>query len=157
MGPFVIAVDGLGRLSTGWQRPSWPAADLAATKARSRPDLLPGLSAELDRYFSGARSDFSDVPLPDGTDFQRACWAAARRVPHGKTISYTELARRAGSPSAARAAGQCMRTNPTPILVPCHRIVASDGALRGFGGATDPLGRELALKGWLIELERTER
>lgn len=155
MGPFVVAVDGLGRLMTGWQREGWPAPDLASTKARARKDLLPGLSAQFERYFAGKAVDFREAPLPDGTEFQRACWTAARRVPHGETISYAELARRAGSADAARAAGQCMRNNPTPILVPCHRIVASDGALRGFGGATDPLGRELALKAWLIGLEQS--
>lgn len=153
MGPFVIAVDELGRLSTGWQREGWPAGRRRDVEGRSRPELLNSLAERFEAYFSGEEVDFDDVPLPDGTEFQQACWAEARMVPHGRTISYAELARRAGSPNGARASGQCMRCNPLPIIVPCHRILSSSGSLHGFAGSCDPDGRELALKSWLLRLE----
>ncbi|NHA15759.1 methylated-DNA--[protein]-cysteine S-methyltransferase [Thioalkalivibrio sp. XN279] len=77
-----------------------------------------------------------------GTDFQRAVWRAIARIPAGKVISYAELARQAGRPRAIRAAAQACGANPVPLLVPCHRVVASDGGLGGFGGGL-PLKRKL--------------
>jgi methylated-DNA-[protein]-cysteine S-methyltransferase len=153
MGPFVVAVDELGRLTTGWQREGWPAADRRAVRARSKDDLVESVTRRLERRFSGEPADFDDLPIPDGTPFQQACWSACRAVPRGSTISYAELARRAESPEASRAAGQCMRVNPLPVIIPCHRILASSGALHGFAGATDRRGRELAIKEWLLRSE----
>lgn len=77
-----------------------------------------------------------------GTDFQRRVWQAIARIPAGKVISYAELARRAGRPRAVRAAAQACGANPVPLLVPCHRVVSSDGRLGGFGGGL-PLKRKL--------------
>jgi AraC family transcriptional regulator of adaptative response/methylated-DNA-[protein]-cysteine methyltransferase len=77
-----------------------------------------------------------------GTEFQRCVWQAISRIPVGKVISYAELARGAGRPRAIRAAAQACGANPVPLLVPCHRVVASDGSLGGFGGGL-PLKRKL--------------
>ncbi len=100
--------------------------------------------------------------LPDGTPFQQACWRAARSIPAGQTRSYLWLAERAlkflGEDPArargcARAAGQAMRRNPWPVVIPCHRVISSNGTLGGFSGATDPRSRMLRLKRWLLARE----
>jgi O-6-methylguanine DNA methyltransferase len=75
--------------------------------------------------------------IEGGTAFQRAVWQAMTSIPHGATVSYAELARRVGHPGAARAVGQAVGSNPIPVLIPCHRVVASDGGLGGFGGGLD--------------------
>ena len=101
---------------------------------------------ELREYFAGGRRRFT-VPLDlAGTDFQRRAWAAMRRVPYGATMSYAQQARRAGAPRAVRAVGSANGANPVPVIVPCHRIVASDGSLGGYA-----LG--LAVKRRLLALE----
>ena len=102
---------------------------------------------QLARYFAGEAVRF-DVPLDlsAGTAFQRAVWRACARIPYGDTRSYGELARLAGRPGAARAAGGAMHANPLPIIVPCHRVIRSDGSLGGFG-----LG--ISLKKKLLRLE----
>jgi len=82
------------------------------------------------------------VRVVEGTVFQRAVWQALAAIPRGTTISYAELARRVGRPGAARAVGQAMGANPVPILLPCHRVVASGGGLGGFGGGL-PMKRAL--------------
>ena len=78
-----------------------------------------------------------------GTDFQKRAWAAARSIPRGETRSYGWIARSIGNPGAARAVGQAMRSNPVPFIVPCHRVVGSGGAMRGYGG---PDGVDMKLK-----------
>ena len=102
---------------------------------------------QLREYFAGRRVDF-DVPLaPEGTAFQRAVWQRLREIPYAETISYGELARRVGNPKASRAVGSANGANPLPIVIPCHRVIASDGTLGGFGGG-------LPTKQSLLELER---
>jgi len=102
--------------------------------------------AQLQAYFAGALTDF-DVPLElEGTDFQRRVWSALREIPYGETISYGELARRVGSPGAARAVGLANGRNPVGIIVPCHRVIGADGSMTGYGGG-------LARKVWLLEHE----
>ena len=103
---------------------------------------------QLERYFAGEAVRF-DVPLDlsAGTAFQRAVWRACACIPYGETRSYGELAHLAGRPGAARAVGGAMHANPLPILVPCHRVIRSDGSLGGFG-----LG--ISLKKKLLRLEQ---
>jgi len=98
-------------------------------------------------YLAGRRRTL-DVPLDlRGTPFQLKVWAQLRRVPFGRTISYAELARRAGKPRAARACGSANGANPAPLFVPCHRTIASDGCLGGFGGGLPLKRRLLRLEG----------
>lgn len=99
--------------------------------------VLAQLRDELDGYFAGERVRF-DVPLaPAGTPWQRAVWDALADVEPGATITYTELAARAGRPGAARAAGAANGRNPISILIPCHRVVGARGALTGYAGGVD--------------------
>jgi len=103
---------------------------------------------QLSAYFAGESRSF-DLPLAfRGTEFQRRVWDALRAVPFGETVSYGELARRIGAPRAVRAVGAAVGRNPISIVVPCHRIIGSDGGLTGYAGG-------LASKRWLLEHERT--
>ncbi|MDP8239646.1 MAG: methylated-DNA--[protein]-cysteine S-methyltransferase [Candidatus Hatepunaea meridiana] len=89
----------------------------------------------IDRYFSGEHVSWEGKYIPDGSDFFRRAWQEAVKIPFGETISYGELARRSGSPRAARAAGSAMARNHLPILIPCHRVIAGDGGIGGFGNS----------------------
>ena len=102
---------------------------------------------ELYGFFAGVPTDFRDLPLDlQGTPFQLRVWQELRRIPWGDTISYRELARRAGSPKAFRAVGQANACNPIPIIIPCHRIISADGGLGGYSSG-------MARKRWLLEHE----
>jgi methylated-DNA-[protein]-cysteine S-methyltransferase len=111
---------------------------------------LDGLKTKLQRYFDGQQVLFDEpLDLSEATAFQRRVWSAVRDIPYGETRSYGEIARQAGSPGAARAVGRAMATNPVPIVVPCHRVIGSDGDLRGFGGGLDLKRRLLEMEGVL--------
>ncbi|MBI1943700.1 MAG: methylated-DNA--[protein]-cysteine S-methyltransferase [Betaproteobacteria bacterium] len=101
---------------------------------------------QLAEYFAGKRKQFDLVLDPGGTDFQKAVWKAIAGVPYGETISYGELARRAGFAEGARAAGAATGRNPIGIVVPCHRIVGSDGSLTGYAGGLERKRALLALE-----------
>ena len=90
--------------------------------------------AQLNEYFRGKRREFQIELTPTGTPFQRAVWKQLQLIPYGTSISYGELARRIGKPTAYRAVGAANGANPWPIVVPCHRVIGSDHSLTGFGG-----------------------
>ena len=92
---------------------------------------------ELEEYFAGRRKRFQVALEPGGTEFQRSVWKAISTVAFGETITYAELAERAGHPGSARAAGAATGRNPIGIIVPCHRIMGSDGELTGYAGGLD--------------------
>jgi methylated-DNA-[protein]-cysteine S-methyltransferase len=95
---------------------------------------LPEAVRQLTDYFEGRRTDF-DLPLaPEGTAFQQRVWEELRRIPYGATIAYGELARRIGNANASRAVGMANGRNPLSIIVPCHRVIGSNGRLTGYGG-----------------------
>lgn len=150
-GPFAIIEEASGRCRTAWLDAE-PGHDVPA-EAVEDARLRPGLARQLARALAGAPEAFADVPTPEGPPFHRACWEACRRIPLGRTASYAELAAAAGRPGAARAAGQAMRLNPMPIVVPCHRVVASDGSLGGYSGHRDDDSTALVRKRWLLGLE----
>jgi methylated-DNA-[protein]-cysteine S-methyltransferase len=104
---------------------------------------------ELSEYFDGKRTQFSVKVAPQGTPFQRAVWKAIAGVRFGQTIAYGELAQRVGRPDSARAAGAATRRNPISIIVPCHRIVGSNGSLTGYAGGLAKKRALLALEGLL--------
>jgi len=107
---------------------------------------------ELAEYFGGERERFETALAPEGTPFQRAVWKAISTVGFGETITYGELARRAGYPGSARAAGAATGRNPIGIIVPCHRIVGSDGSLTGYAGGLDRKRALLALESGIRDL-----
>ncbi len=112
------------------------------------------LARQLTDYFSGKQIKTFDAPLSLGPPFTQRCWEACRNIPYGETITYKELAIRAGSPKAMRAAGQALRNNPLTILTPCHRVISSSGALHGYAGTTNPQSKELHRKQYLLDLEK---
>ena len=105
--------------------------------------------AQVAEYFAGKRREFDLALDPAGTDFQKAVWIAISGVPFGQTITYGELARRAGVPGSARAAGAATGRNPIGLVVPCHRIMGSDGSLTGYAGGLAKKRALLALEGVL--------
>jgi methylated-DNA-[protein]-cysteine S-methyltransferase len=145
IGRLLLAGDGDSLIQVGFQsgpRPLQPAADWIADGAPFR-----GAIAQLGEYFAGERRRF-DLPLaPQGTEFQRRVWRALTEIPYGETVSYGELARRIGKPSAPRAVGLANGANPLPIIVPCHRVIGADGSLTGFGGGLPIKRKLLALEG----------
>ena len=104
---------------------------------------------ELLAYFAGELETFDLVIAPQGTPFQLAVWNRLREIPYGETISYGELARRVGNPNASRAVGLANGSNPIPIVIPCHRVIGSNGKLTGYGGG-------LPIKEKLLALERRQ-
>ena len=113
----------------GWQRDA-------------RHPVLRQAKRELSEYFAGKRTRFSVALDPQGTPFQRSVWRQIAKVNFGKTLTYGEIARRAGFPGSARAAGAATGRNPIGVIVPCHRIMGADGSLTGYAGG---LGRKRAL------------
>jgi methylated-DNA-[protein]-cysteine S-methyltransferase len=145
-----VAPDGAVRVDWGARRTD--AADARASAA---------LAASIRRWIGGDAGALEDAPLPHGTPWQVACWRAARRIPHGQTRTYLWLAREAcrelrrpasAAPALARAAGQAMRRNPAPIVVPCHRVVSASG-IGGYAGSDKPRSRQIARKRWLLAIE----
>jgi methylated-DNA-[protein]-cysteine S-methyltransferase len=114
--------------------------------------LLRQAKRELAEYFGGERKRFETALAPEGTPFQRSVWKAISNVAFGETITYAELARRAGRPGSARAAGAATGRNPIGIIVPCHRIVGSNGSLTGYAGGLDRKRALLALESGKKEL-----
>ena len=111
------------------------------------PARLADVAAQLRAYFTGTLRDFDLKLAPQGTAFQRGVWSRLCEIPYGATTSYGELARRVGNPKASRAVGLANGRNPIPIVIPCHRVIGSDGSLTGYGGG-------LAIKERLLALER---
>jgi methylated-DNA-[protein]-cysteine S-methyltransferase len=119
-----------------------------AAEAEMAPDAFSELIGRFRAYFRGNRVDFSDrLDLSTGTPFQQAVWRATQRIGYGETRTYRWVAGEVGRPLAARAVGQALGANPLPLVVPCHRVVGSDGGLAGFGGG-------LEMKAYLLKLEQ---
>ncbi|MFZ0292979.1 MAG: methylated-DNA--[protein]-cysteine S-methyltransferase [Candidatus Sulfotelmatobacter sp.] len=113
------------------------------------PRAVSDYICQLEEYFSGKRRKFS-FPLDlRGTDFQIACWRALLEIPYGETRTYADIARAIGKPKAFRAVGMANNRNPIAIVVPCHRVIASDGTLCGYGGGLDVKRKLLELEGAL--------
>jgi O-6-methylguanine DNA methyltransferase len=120
----------------------------STTQLRESKSALAPYLGELDEYFAGERREFS-VPLDlRGTEFQLACWNALLEIPYGETRSYRDIAEAIGHPHAYRAVGMSNNRNPVAIIVPCHRVIASNGSLCGYGGGLD-------LKRKLLDLEQS--
>ncbi len=126
-------------------QPSQPEPDWQADPAPFKP-----LINELEAYFDGTLKRFS-VPLcPQGTQFQQSVWAALQGIDYGETRSYRDIATQIGKPSASRAVGAANGANPIPIVIPCHRVIGTNGTLTGFAGG-------LYAKHWLLTHEAGEQ
>jgi methylated-DNA-[protein]-cysteine S-methyltransferase len=150
MGPMIVAATGQG-LAGVWftgqrhmpDHAGWPHAPAHAVLAKA--------VAQLADYFAGKRTTF-DLPLDlqGGTPFQQSVWRALLAIPSGGTVSYGHLSREVGRPAAVRAVGAAVGRNPLSVVVPCHRVVGSDGSLTGYAGGLDRKTALLTLEGALI-------
>ena len=152
LGPLWIAVGprGVAVISYGAEP---DAADLGRLLRTYGPGIVPDprrtstVARELDQYFAGRRKTFDlDLDLGGLTPFQRRVLRATARVPYGALVTYRTVAQRAGNVAASRAAGAALGANPVPIVVPCHRVVASDGSLGGYAGGLDAKRHLLAIE-----------
>lgn len=145
IGPLLLVAD-----EQGLRHVDFPCQDqgarIQANWQRSRR-RLGAVIEQLEAYFAGELHVFDLALAARGTDFRKSVWNELERIPYGETISYGELARRVGDPSACRAVGAANGANPLPIIVPCHRVIGSNGKLTGFGGG-------LPTKQWLLAHER---
>jgi methylated-DNA-[protein]-cysteine S-methyltransferase len=143
VGALHAVFDEEGRLAELGFRPSraFESASISSTTRR-----LDDLKTQLAEYFSGKRKEFDVDLAPRGTPFQICVWEELRKIPYGDTISYAELARRIGKISAVRAVGSANGANPIPVIIPCHRVIGSNGTLTGYGGGIER-------KQWLLTLE----
>jgi methylated-DNA-[protein]-cysteine S-methyltransferase len=147
LGPLLLAADDIGlrwiEFSKGRQGtavdPGW----------QEDPTLLKEPIRQLRAYFAGDLESFNLSLAPQGTPFQLEVWRRLCDIRFGETISYGELARRIGNPKASRAVGLANGSNPIPIVIPCHRVIGSDGKLTGYGGG-------LPIKEKLLALERRQ-
>ncbi len=127
----------------GLQAVLWPDDDPARAGLHAVPALrgsggiLTETARQLEEYFAGTRTRFDLALDLDGSPFQLAAWQALAEIPYGETRTYAEQAVRLGRPAAARAVGAANGRNPLSIVLPCHRVIGSDGALRGFAGGLD--------------------
>jgi methylated-DNA-[protein]-cysteine S-methyltransferase len=135
VGPLLLAAEEMGLRLVWFLRgkrvrtpdPAW----------REDPAFFLEVLRQLDSYFAGDLREF-DLPLLfEGTDFQKKVWKTLTTIPYGETISYGQLAKKIGDPKAVRAVGAANGQNPLPIIVPCHRVIGSDGSLTGFGGGLE--------------------
>lgn len=102
---------------------------------------------ELDLYFIGKHTSFSQqVKFSSGTDFEKKVWYALKKIPFGETRTYKWVAEKIGSPSAVRAVGRALSKNPVPVVIPCHRVIESDGSLGGYSSGTDKKRRLLDME-----------
>jgi methylated-DNA-[protein]-cysteine S-methyltransferase len=138
--------NGVGEAISRLER-AYPGETLVEDLAMNR-DVL----NQLQEYFQGRRRVFT-LPLElRGTEFQRSVWDAVAGVPYGQTRSYVDIANKLGKPKACRAVGAANGANPIPIVIPCHRIIGSDGSMTGFGGGIPIKEKLLALeKAWMIK------
>jgi len=144
VGPLLLSGDGVqlsglhfstGRKAKGAD-PAWRRADGAFVQVKQ----------QLAEYFAGERKMFDVALAPVGTEFQMSVWRALGDIPYGETASYADVAAQIGNPRAVRAVGTANGSNPIAIIVPCHRVIGSDGSLTGFGGG-------LESKQFLLQLE----
>lgn len=145
VGPLVIAGDDSGLhfiLFSGGKHVSGPKPDWR----ESNRCVVTEAVSQLKAYFARKLTRFQLPLAPEGTPFQLAVWHELERIPYGEVISYGELAHRIGKPQASRAVGAANGSNPIPIVIPCHRVIGSNGKLTGYGGGLPIKEKLLALE-----------
>lgn len=157
-GPLLCVVDAAGavvRIEFAKGRESQRLTDNLRDEgidAVEDPARTAELRRQLAEYFAGERQEFDLTLAPEGTPFERTVWEALRGIPFGQTRSYGEIAQAIGRPGAARAVGRANGANPIPIVVPCHRVIGSNGSLTGFGGGLEAKSRLLEIEGLRLPL-----
>ena len=116
-------------------------------KSQLKNDFLQKVEKELQEYFHGTRKSFNFTYEPEGTEFQKKVWKALEEIPYGETRTYKEIATNIGNPNASRAVGMANNKNPLMIVIPCHRVIGSNGKLVGYAGG-------LEMKKDLLEMEK---
>ena len=144
-GPLLLAVSERGLMALEFDR-----GDVAAAWTESR-EKTAACARQLEEYFAGRRRVFDLALDLRGTDFQKRCWHELLKIPYGETRSYADIARAIGKPAAVRAVGLANGQNPIAIIVPCHRVIGSDGSLTGYGGGLETKRKLLELEGALSE------
>ncbi len=146
VGNLYLEASEKGLKALHWRKQS---SRLAQTLSGSLPEekILKNANEQLTQYFSGQRKDF-DLPLdPEGTVFQQKVWRALSQIPFGKTVSYAAIAKKIKNSKAARAVGSANGKNPLCIIIPCHRVISSDGSIGGYAGGLTMKRRLLKLEG----------
>jgi len=139
MGPIGITGNGLGITQVVFEENTTDISPVI-------PLELKGVVSQLEEYFAGKRTTFSLKLNPQGTDFQKKVWKQLVKIPFGKTVSYMDMAKELGDPKVIRAAASANGKNPISIIIPCHRVIGSDGSLTGYAGG-------LHRKKWLLAHE----
>jgi methylated-DNA-[protein]-cysteine S-methyltransferase len=143
VGALTLVASDTGLIAILWENDRPGRVRLGALEEAPDHPVLVEAERQLGAYFAGERTRF-DLPLDfRGTDFQKSVWAALLTIPFGETRSYGEIARQIGRPSASRAVGAANGRNPISIVVPCHRVIGTNGALTGFAGGLE--AKELLL------------
>lgn len=151
LGTYLLAADADGLVGV-WRQDQkhFPSAARLGAAAEGSHPLLDEAEDQLLAYLAGDREDF-DLPLtPEGTPFQRAVWDHLRTIPRGATTTYGQIARTLDRPRAAQAVGAAVGSNPLSIVIPCHRVVGSTGALTGYAGGMETKQALLLLEGALL-------
>jgi len=153
LGTMLLARSEHGLAGAWFERQKHHPPEIDAPERADDP-LLAETARQLREYFAGASAEF-DVPLDlQGSEFQRAVWRALLRIAPGSTCSYGDIARGLGVPSASRAVGAAVGRNPVSIIVPCHRVVGSSGALTGYAGGLDRKASLLRIEAERVARER---
>jgi methylated-DNA-[protein]-cysteine S-methyltransferase len=146
LGTILLTSDGTALTGLYFQGQRYAPEPEAGWARRDDLPVLARARAWLDAYFAGHPLDVDLQLAPHGTPFQRTVWQEIGRIPKGETITYAELARRSGNAAAVRAAGAATGRNPISLMIPCHRVVGSDGSLTGYAGGLERKRKLLALE-----------
>ena len=149
VGPLNVAASAKGLVALEFDRGHYPPKDRRNVTWKESPERTKPFIRELHEYFAGQRREFSFCLDLRGTPFQLQCWRALLAIPYGETRTYADIARAVRKPQAFRAVGMANNRNPIAIVVPCHRVIASDGTLCGYGGGLDVKRKLLELEGAL--------
>lgn len=146
VGDITLIADNDSLCAVYWPNQRPDSKKFPGLKRKDGSKVLRSVVKQLNSYFKGKRLDF-DLPLnPVGTDFQEQVWEALTSIGYGKTVSYGDIANKIGNPKAVRAVGAAIGKNPISIIIPCHRVIGSNGKLTGFAGG-------LSTKEFLLDLE----
>jgi O-6-methylguanine DNA methyltransferase len=149
IGPLNLAASKTGLVVLEFDRGHFPPTKNKRVAWEHSPEKIKPYARELNEYFAGKRRDFSFSLDLRGTPFQLQCWRALLTIPYGETRTYADIARAIKKPQAFRAVGMANNRNPIAVVVPCHRVIASDGTLCGYGGGLDTKRQLLELEGAL--------